>query len=751
MKHVACFCLIVIAIVSQALIPSNGWAQIIHTAHDHIPNFAANPTISSASSGAWSNPGTWTLARVPGPNDIVNIRHAVIYDSTTGDADVIGIVAGGTLSFATNQTTRLSVGTLIVLPNGTLEVGTSSNPIPASFTAEIVIKNKPLNTLLDPDQFGTGLLSIDGKVTMYGAVKTPTFVRTAAEPRAGQTVIQLERAVNGWRAGDRLFIPDSRQVDENNKFNSNYVFQIDEVTIQSVFADGKSVTVSPALRYDHRGARDADGTPTVLSDGTKLLPHIGNLSRNVVIRSENPAGTRGHTLFTQRSDVDIYYVQFQDLGRTRATALNSSTNHIGRYPLHIHHLWGAANSSNTGHQFELVGNAVNDSLKWPIAVHGSHYGLIKQNVVFGGSQLTGAGIAVEDGSETENLFEENFVANIRGNINPRESGPDTADGTTPGSAAECFWAAGFNNRFVNNVACDCRNPFQQIVAGPGWKFIVPPAPYTTRAPRFRGADMTNTSQTLAVIPQLQPILEFRGNEVYGGSAAGLTIWHLGTDGYNMLTVSESVIKDFRVWNTYEAAVWNYPVNQLTIDGLVWRIDPTGILYWEAAVQSGDYRDINLTIRNADVHGGGVFGGTVAPLGNIRIENVRAVTRGHAFSFETPQTPGTGAGIPDPPGITVTLRNNVVSPWPGRPLQTIGMDYNAAGFTNKKYEVFVYDYQGQAGNNFRVYWHEQASQNIAGGLAPCNDTTTRPEIDGITCPATGPIVNIPNAPSGLIFQ
>ena len=83
----------------------------------------------------------------------------------------------------------------------------------------------------------------------------------------------------------------------------------------------------------------------------------------------------------------------------------------------------------------------------------------------------------------------------------------------------------------------------------------------------------------------------------------------------MLTVSESVIKDFRVWNTYEAAVWNYPVNQLTIDGLVWRIDPTGILYWEAAVQSGDYRDINLTIRNADVHGGGVFGGTVAPLGH----------------------------------------------------------------------------------------------------------------------------------------
>jgi hypothetical protein len=83
-----------------------------------------------------------------------------------------------------------------------------------------------------------------------------------------------------------------------------------------------------------------------------------------------------------------------------------------------------------------------------------------------------------------------------------------------------------------------------------------------------------------------------------------------------------------------------------------------------------------------------------PLGNIRIENVRAVTGGHAFSLETPQTPGTGAGIPAPPGITVTMRNNVVSPRPGQPLRTIGMDFNPAGFTNKRYEVFVYDYQGK---------------------------------------------------------
>jgi hypothetical protein len=105
-------------------------------------------------------------------------------------------------------------------------------------------------------------------------------------------------------------------------------------------------------------------------------------------------------------------VQFRDLGRTRAEPLSAATNHIGRYPLHLHHLLGAVNPTNSGYQFVVVGNAISDSRKWPIAVHGSHFGLVRQNVVYGGSQLTGSGIAIEDGTETENLFEENFVVNI---------------------------------------------------------------------------------------------------------------------------------------------------------------------------------------------------------------------------------------------------------------------------------------------------------------------------------------------------
>jgi len=434
---------------------------------------------------------TWSPARVPAANDKIEVAAGTIvtFDQVMPSAaKCVGI--HGILQFDTNNSTRLWAGDVMVYADGSLYVGKEATPIPANLTAEIVIANQALDTTNDPGQYGTSLIAM-GKAVMHGAVKTPTFVRTATEPRAGNTTITLGQPVTGWQMGDKIFLPDTRQVHPDNWFNPSYPLQIEERTIQSISADGRTITLSSALSFDHRGARDADGIPTVLASGTKLLPHVGNLTRNVRIRSENPSGTRGHTLFTHRADVDIRYVQFQDLGRTRAEPLDANTNHIGRYPLHAHHLWGPVNSSNTGYQFKLVGNAVNDSLKWPIAVHGSHYGLIQQDVIFGGVQITGAGIAVENGSETENLFEENFVANIRGNTQPRNSGPGTADGATPGSAAECFWAAGFNNRFVNNIVSSCRNTVQQIVSGPGFKFVNHAAPVTTLNPRFRGADMIN--------------------------------------------------------------------------------------------------------------------------------------------------------------------------------------------------------------------------------------------------------------------
>src|SRR5207249_331900 len=100
---------------------------------------------------------------------------------------------------------------LEVLQGGELDVGTFANPVAAAVTAQIVIRDVPLDTTTDPQQFGHGLIAL-GKVTMYGAAQSQGFVRLAAEPKMGDTTLTLAQPVSGWKVGDRLVLPDTRHL-----------------------------------------------------------------------------------------------------------------------------------------------------------------------------------------------------------------------------------------------------------------------------------------------------------------------------------------------------------------------------------------------------------------------------------------------------------------------------------------------------------------------------------------------------------
>lgn len=697
------------------------------THHDTIPNFAQSPTIQSTRNGSWFSTATWSPARLPQAGDVVLIKHAVAYDGTTGDAGTIGIDSGGTLAFKNDRATQLKIGTLLVMPGGTLEVGTVANPIAANVTAEIVIKNISIDLtnngvgVYDPDQYGTGLLVVDGTIRLHGAAKTPTFVRTGKEPRAGDTSLTLERQVSGWQVGDRFSLPDTRHLRQGaGEVWSGYVPQWEEFSITAI--SGNVITLSNSLRFDHLGARNADGL-------LEFLPHVANLSRNVKVRSESPAGTRGHILVTNKATMDIRYAELRSLGRTTNANLNNTTNHIGRYAMHLHHLLGPANPQDTGYQFQLIGNAMTDSTKWPIAVHNSHYGLIKGNTVYKG---TGAGIVTEDGNESYNEFIENFVMAIEGDVNPRNN--DGRDGSV-------FWFTGFNHIIRNNVAANGINRSQGS-SGSGYNiWWTAGSSANTQIPLYRGADIVNGlegREYRRVNMQFTPIPEFAGNEVYGATQTGLFIWHLGTDGYvSNPNMGETIIKDFTGWHLFGEAFWAYPINRVTFDGFVVRGSSRafGIYDYGTAWQSGDYWAENVTIRRADIQGmqSGICCSINTP-GTFKIENSYFRTYQDAISIETLATPGTRAAIL--PRKT-EIRNVTFEAWPGRPLQSITMNWNTSREntnTTQKDEVYVYAYQGNSTDNFRAYYTEQATQNVAGGRAPC--TATRPEIDGLVCPIAG---------------
>jgi hypothetical protein len=532
----------------------------------------------------------------------------VSFDDADGRAGVVGIEALGRLAFRTDRSTRLRVGTLLVLPQGALEIGSAAAPVEAGVLAEVVIADTPLDGVddgvgaHDPQQYGTGLLALDGEVTLHGAPRTP-FVRLAVEPRAGDLVLPVARPVTGWRAGDRLFLPDSKHYAIESV---PYVDEGEEVLLDAVSADGLLLTLRSPVRFTHPGGRNGDGV-------LEFLPHVGNLTRSVMIRSENPAGIRGHVFLTHRAEVDIRYAALRNLGRTTIDPLDSTTfdsqgrvthigqNQIGRYPLHLHHLIGPVAPPAGGYQFAVVGNAVDDDgapnrRKWAIAVHDTHFGLVRDNVVY---NAAGWGIGTEDGNETGNELAGNFVARVRG-----EGGRANSEGGVG------FWLRGPNNAVRDNVAANAMGDSAEAARGYDLFFV-----YLgdIRVPRGPGADPAVEGEFTVENGNALPLREFAGNEVYGATEIGLGIWWLGTVDTNPLPVAESVVRDFRVWHHSRYGYYGYPANRLTFDGFVARGDPAVIANrheFVLGIWFGDYMNQDVVVRNADIQN--LRTGIVAP-------------------------------------------------------------------------------------------------------------------------------------------
>jgi hypothetical protein len=721
------------------------------TLPENIPDFSqdtSRPGIQSVQSGSWSNPSTWGGA-VPTASHVVRIvtGHTVTIDDTSAVAYTIAV--DGRLAFAPDVDTRLKVTNLEVMAGangmgtpGVLEVGTTAAPIAVGVTAEIVIGDLPLGgSVPDPEQFGTGII-VFGRVSMHGRVKTPTFLRLAAEPRAGTTTLTLSAAVAGWTIGERLVLPDTRHIKEIDVTGGgwvNTVNQWEERTVRGISADGKTLTLDSALLYDHLGARD-------LNNVLDFLPHVGNLSRNIVIRSENASGTRGHMLGIHVADVDIRYVLFKDMGRTTYLPLNDTSNHIGRYALHVHHLSGPLPTPANGYQFTLLGNAVDGgsvetTFKWGITVHGSHYGLIQDNVVY---NYNGAAVATEDGSESFNVFDHNFA--LRGIGEPSDAVSEAR--MALGTEGVGFWFRGPNNYVRNNVAANYQNPTTEAAYGFVFQFR-----YLgdIAVPKFKGADTVMASgQSTVVNGNAMPLLQFDNNEAYGAMQGGFTYWWINSlDPQPSANAVASVVKDLKLWHIYNKAVYAYPGQRVTFDGLTIRGAFSALSRCCGnGVYFADYSSKGIVIRNSDIQG--MEDGVTAPESGFGPEANLTIENTYLRNWSNVAVPTVGSvnGCWMSNKLVV-IRNTRFEAPPGRSLSSVSMVRdvaNAAECLSKLDEARVYGYNGNAADNFQVY-HGNAAV-LPRPPASCSPMT-RPGINGPTCPIdplTG--LPVPSAPQNL---
>ncbi len=760
--HILC-----ISLSALAAAPGLAEAQLANG----IPNLCTNPTIASVRSGSWSDPATWSIGQVPTVNDRVAVSAGttVTYDRQS-DADLTCVNVHGQLTFRTDVSTRLTVGTLTIMPGAGLQIGTSGAPVAANAVAEIVIADRPVDTGTDPEQYGTGLLGF-GRITMHGSVKSPTFVRLSAEANAGQSSLALAAGVAGWQGGDRLVLPGTNQ---SSQSPASYVGQWETPTLAA--ASGSGLALAGGLAFPHGGGRNVAGALV-------FLPHVGNITRNIVIRSQNPQGTRGHVLMTDRAEVDIRYTAFKDLGRTTISPLDSTvmssghathigTNQIGRYSLHLHHLFGPASPLSNSYQFIVIGNAIDGGTKWGITIHDTHYGLVQDNVVY---NAAGAGIMTEDGSETANVIQNNFVVRAWG------TGLERADGRQGindwGWEGSGIWLRGPDNIIRNNVVANANSfAVTYMMLGVG----------SVRVPSTPGADPNVSGHTVNMMAV--PLREFSANEFYGVHR-GITVWNLGanccTEVYD---VPVSTFLNTRMWNVGVLGFYGYGENRVTFDGWVHYNDPSMLTNpHENAVSFffGDYIARNIVIRQADIQGLRI--GIQAPIkagdtsdiygntpGTLTVENSTLKNYWNVY-MNTPYGV-TGGGSAIPPRLVVA-RNVQFSNVPGVS-GTQGQAHVFRHFTPNQgtnQNIIVSDrmvvesFNGNANDNFEVFANEQAPTfvipstplttsvagltnaqarsvagiSISGAITPCS--TTRTGIVGFTCPA-GSLPALPPAPT-----
>lgn len=561
--------------------------DVIQIHHESVPRFVGASAVHSVRSGSWTDPEVWSDGVVPGDNAQVRIQpdHVVSY-AHESDVRLDAVEVLGLLSFSVQQSSRMYVNELQVLSGGTLMIGRHDTPVQPTVTAEIIFNNIPdadgrhfkTGTVedpgQDPSQYGCGLLVINGECVIHGAPLSRTFVRLDHAPVAGDTTLHLAHPVSGWKVGDRLILPDTRQVSPVNVPRYwTYEPHWEELEIASII-NGKTVTLASPLQYDHPQAFDAGGTPT-----PGMLPHVANLTRNVIIRSEDSDGVHGHTQFFMRSRCDVRYALFQDLGRTRAEPLDSTTrdengfvNHIGtnqiaRYPVHHHHLWGPTGGLETQwgvYQSVSVGNCIIGSGKWGMTVHGSHHGLIRDNVYY---NVDGSCFATEDGSEFGNVITDNFACRANGgSVGVAGLGTNIND---LGDQGDGFWLAGPFNVCDRNVAANCIRA--------GFTLFPDNVPHVRQnrrnqevfVPKFPGANLMEEDERDVLNVRWQGGV-FSGNEVYGATTAGINLWTCG-DFHNFPDkATPNRISDMVIWHATGCGGVFYYAHTFHVNGWIQR-------------------------------------------------------------------------------------------------------------------------------------------------------------------------------------
>ncbi len=338
--------------------------------------------------GSWNDPSTWQPPQVPPAGSRVLVQCNSIVTIHQDTADIQWIYVDGVLMPCDHCDTQLNVHSVYVPMMGRMRWGMSDMPCKGKSIIEFVPGSAV--GLSDPflpgdwQKLSLGLLC-HGEFMACGSDKTDWLQVDDTAPVGAMTVV-LKDAPWKWSVGDQVLIAgtDSLVGETQVKYQSEFH------TLTAV--DGRTLTLDSPLQYRHFKWRD------------DLRYHVANLSRNVVIRSRNPAviESRGHLMFMTSMN-DIRYTRIENLGRTDKSrpvtdprkdasgnvVAGSADNPRARYADHNHRT-GPLNPPS-----RRMWNVIDGSPGWGLVNHASNQETDNCIAV----RCYGAGFVTEEGQE----------------------------------------------------------------------------------------------------------------------------------------------------------------------------------------------------------------------------------------------------------------------------------------------------------------------------------------------------------------
>ena len=388
-------------------------------------------------SGFWNSPDTWPNGQLPTMNDDVVVPAGYTL-TVLGDCFAKTLTINGKAQAVNWQPEgawiNLRTQSIVVSgPNSLLEIGTESQPYHATQKCIITLVGKKIDKA--PDSYKAIYVENGGRLELHGKKRMSwTNIATTANPGAKQ--ITLRKPVD-WEVGDVIALTSTALADEKTKSWE----QVDQVEIESISPDRRTLKLKQALQYKHVGgtkaytrARDGKKWNVDIFGEVGLLSHYIKIEGDMTGNNENQ-GYGGHMMFMENTKTYVENVELYKMGQKGV---------LGKYPFH----WHLTKNTAKGSYFK--NSSVHRSFNRAVTIHGTDR--VTVDGIFAYDHI-GHGIFLEDGGEQYNTIKNNVVFVTRRpkkgeQLIDSDNESNEPQNRTPAS----YWITNANNYFENNVA-----------------------------------------------------------------------------------------------------------------------------------------------------------------------------------------------------------------------------------------------------------------------------------------------------------